>query len=111
MTTWDAFFYPHQVRIRALTGHGSLGPRFADPVPSPAEVLDEQQMVRDRDGQEVVSSTRVTVPLHTNVPVGSLVTVWPGQGASVEREAEVLAVARDDNGDDPLESHLVLRLK
>ncbi|MFD4957145.1 hypothetical protein [Microbacterium sp. NPDC058389] len=111
MTTWDEFFYPHTVSIRARVGGGSLGSRYAAAHDVSAEVLDEQQLVRDRDGQEVVSSTRVTVPLDTNAPVGSLVTVWPGAGAGVTREAEVLAVARDDNGDDPLDSHLVLRLK
>jgi hypothetical protein len=109
MTTWDAFFYPHSVSVRDRLGSGSVGVRYGDPRSLPAEVFDEQELVRDRDGQEVVSSTRVTVQLDTNVPVGSLVTVW--SGTSAQREAEVLSVARADNGDDDLESHLVLRLK
>lgn len=109
MTTWGAFFYPHTVSIRARIGGGSLGPRYAAPQPASAEVLDEVQMVRTIDGQEVVSSTQVTVPLDTVVPVGSLVTVWPNTPNA--REAEVLQVSRDDNGDDLLDSHLVLRLK
>lgn len=109
MTTWESFFYPHTVSVRDRLGSGSVGARHGDPRSVPAEVLDEQQLVRDRDGQEVVSSTRVTVPLDANVPVGSLVTVW--QGTSAQREAEVLSVARDDNGDDDLDSHLELRLK
>lgn len=109
MTTWDAHFYPHSVSVRDLLGSGSVGTRYGNPRALRAEVLDEQELVRDRDGQEVVSSTRVTVPLDANVRVGSLVTVWAG--TSAQREAEVLSVARDDNGASPLDSHLVLRLK
>ncbi len=73
-----------------------------------SETIDEQQLVRDADGQEVVSSTRVTVPLVSNVPVGSLVTVWPG--GTAEREAKVLRVGRDENPG-PLPSHLILWLE
>lgn len=109
MTRWGALFYPHVVSVRDRLGAGSVGVRYGPPRTLSAEVLDEQQLVRDRDGQEVVSSTRVTVPLDANVAVGALVTVWAA--TSAEREAEVLAVGRDDNGATPLDSHLVLRLK
>jgi len=50
----------------------------------------------------------VTVPVSEHAPVGSLVTVW--SGTSQEREAEVLAVSVDENGDDGLDSFLVLSL-
>jgi len=106
--TWDDFFYPHKVKVRDLSAVGGMGSRYSQPRTVAAEVKDEQRLVRNVDGAEVVSSTQVTVPLSTVVPIGSLVTVWPG--TSSEREAEVLAVGRDDNGDTDLDSFLVLSL-
>ena len=71
-------------------------------------MIDPQTLVRDKDGREVVSSTRVTVPLPQHVPLGSLVTVWPGMPR--ERTALVLAVAANENAD-LLDSYLVLSLE
>lgn len=105
---WGAFWYPHQISIRDLTGSGGMGTTYGSPRTVAAEVLDEQTLVRDADGREVVSSTRVTLPLPEHVPLGSLVTVWPGE--PYEREAEVLSAAVNPN-DPPLDAHLVLRLK
>lgn len=109
MSLWPGdFFFPHQVAVRDLTGSGGMGSTFGPPRTLAAEVKDEQSIVRAADGSEVVSSTNVTVELPQHVPLGSLVTVWPG-GAS-EREAEVLAVERDENAA-PLPSYLILKLK
>lgn len=105
--TWGAFFYPHSVSIRNLTGTGGMGDTYGPARIVSAEVLDEQTLVRDADGREVVSSTRVTLPLPEHVPLGSLVTVWPGQ--PYEREAEVLSVAVNPNAA-PLDAYLLLRL-
>lgn len=96
------FFFPHVVEVREVVGEAEGPKRNVD-----AEVIDERTIVRNRDNQEVVSNTRVTVPLEANVGVGALVTVWPG--GTAEREAEVLRVGRDEN-DPPLPSHLVLWL-
>jgi hypothetical protein len=106
--TWGAFFYPHSVSIRNLTGSGGMGTTYGAPRTVAAEVLDEQTLVRDADGREVVSSTRVTLALPEHVPLGSLVTVWPGE--SYEREAEVLTAAVNPNSP-PLDAYLLLRLK
>lgn len=106
--TWGAFFYPHQVSIRDLTSSGGMGETYTAPRALAAEVVDEQTLVRDAAGQEVVSSTRVTLPLPEHVPLGSLVTVW--QGEAREREARVLAAAVNPN-DPPLDAYLVLRLE
>lgn len=106
--TWGAFFYPHSVSIRDLTASGGMGATYATPRTRAAEVLDEQQLVRAADGSEVVSSTKVSLALPEHVPLGSLVTVWPGQ--PYEREAEVLTAAVNPN-DPPLDAYLVLRLK
>lgn len=96
--SWDGFFLPHTVKVRTRSGSAGMGSSYSDSQDSPAEVKDEQRLVRDASGAEVVSSTQVTIPLNPHVPLGSLVTVWPGQPA--EREAKVLAVARNDNTDD-----------
>ena len=107
--TWpEEFFFPNTVRVRDLTGGGGMGGGYGDPRTLAAEVIDVQEIVRNAAGEEVVSSSRVTVPLGANVRLGSLVTVWPG-GVS-EREAEVLRVGRDENPP-PLPSHLILWLK
>lgn len=101
------FWYPHTVTVRDRMPAGSRGYAHGDPRNLDAEVLDEQRMVRTDGGQEVLSSTRVTVPIGAAVTVGALVTVWPGE--SDERESEVLVVQRDVN-DLPLPSHLILSL-
>ena len=107
--TWGGFFLPHTVSVRALTSSGGMGSTYAAAATFAAEVRDEQRIVRNSAGAEVVSSSQVTVPLDPMVPLGSLVTVWPG--TSREREAEVLAVSANDNSDDvDLDSFLVLSL-
>lgn len=106
--TWGAFWYPHTVSIRDLTGTGGMGDTYGPPRTVAAEVLDEQTLVRDADGREVVSSTRVTLPLPEHVPLGSLVTVWPGQPN--ERQTRVLTAAVNAN-EPPLDAYLLLRLE
>jgi hypothetical protein len=106
--TWGAFFYPHTVSIRDLTGTGGMGDAYGPPRIVSAEVLDEQTLVRDAAGQEVVSSTRVTLGLPEHVPLGSLVTVWPGQPYA--REARVLTAAVNPN-EPPLDAYLLLRIE
>lgn len=107
--SWPAsFFFPHTVQVRDEDGGGSMGPSHSRPRSVRAEVKDEQRLIRTADGSEVVSSTTVTVPLDANVAPGALMTVWPG--TSAEREASVLAVAREENAP-PLPSHLILSLE
>lgn len=106
--SWGAFWYPHTVRIRDALPAGGMGGGFGAARTLAAEVIDTQTLVRDKDGREVVSSSRVTVPLPQHVPLGSLVTVWPGMPR--ERTALVLAVAANVNAD-PLDSYLVLSLE
>jgi hypothetical protein len=107
--SWDdPFWWPHKVRVRRLLQGGSRGPRLDDENPEiKAEVLDGARMVRTADGREVVSSSRVTVPIDTDVPLGSEITVWPGRAR--ERTATVLAVSVEEN-EPPLASQLVLSL-
>lgn len=102
------FFFPDVVDVRDRVAGAGMGAGFGDSRRLVSETLDVQQLVRGDDGQEVVSSSRVTVPLESNVPVGSLVTVWPG--GSAERTAKVLRVGRDENPP-PLPSHQILWLE
>lgn len=103
----ESFFFPHRVLVEALQAGAGMGTTYAPAREVIAEVLDEVELVRDANAQEVVSSARVTVPLSAAVPVGSRVTVWPG--TAQQRKATVLTVARDENPP-PLPSHLILRL-
>lgn len=107
--SWGAFFYPHTVHVRDIGVGSSIGNSFGEARALAAEVKDEQRLVRDRDGREVVSSTQISVDLGANVAPGSLVTVW--KGTSAEREAQVLAVGRNDNGASQLDSFLLLHLE
>ena len=108
--TWPAaFFFPNTVKVRDLRPGGGMGGGYGNSRSLAAEVIDVQEIVRDASGQEVVSSTRVTVPLDSNVTLGSLVTVWSAT-LGAEREAEVLRIGRDENPP-PLPSHQILWLK
>ncbi|TDX78720.1 hypothetical protein EDF35_1934 [Rathayibacter sp. PhB151] len=106
--SWDdEFWYPHTVNVRDVSASGGRGSNYGASRTIAAEVRDEQRLVRTADGSEAVSSTKVTVPLDSDVAPGALVTVWAGR--SSEREAEVLAVAREENAE-PLDSFLLLSL-
>ena len=106
--TWGAFFYPHSVTVQDRRTGGGLGASFAPARTLAAEVKDVQTLVRDADGQEVVSNTQVSLPLPAHVPLGSKVTVWPG--LPQEREARVLASALNPN-EGPLDAFLLLSLE
>lgn len=107
MTVMEEFFFPHTVLIRDMIDQGGEGSSPGPARSSIAETIDERTLVKNRDNVEVVSNSRVTVPLATNVAPGALVTVWPGKPA--ERNAEVIRVGRDENAA-PLPSHLILWL-
>ncbi|TFD09819.1 hypothetical protein E3T26_14420 [Cryobacterium sp. TMT1-21] len=109
MSWADPFWYPHTVSIRNAHPSGGMGTGYDVARTVKAEVKDEQRLIRAASGSEVVSSSSVTVPIGEHVPVGSLVTVWPGKTRA--REAVVLAVSADENGIDDLDSFLVLFLK
>lgn len=106
--SWGAFWYPHAVSVRDAQPGGGLGGGFGAPRTLPAEVLDKQTLVRDASGAEVVSSAQVSLPLPEHVPVGSLVTVWPGLPQA--REARVLSAAINPN-EPPLDAYLLLSLE
>lgn len=109
MSWGDPFWWPHRVTIRPMRRGAGSGPRLGEPVEGVhAEVDDTFRMVRTTDAREVVSSGRVTVPIDTDAPLGSEVTLWPGKPHA--RTAAVIAVSREENGDD-LGDQLVLSLE
>ena len=106
--SWGAFWYPHTVQVRDALPAGGMGGGFGAARTLAAEVIDKQTLVRDSNGAEVVSSSQVSLPLPASVPVGSLVTVWPG--LPQQREARVLASSLNPN-EPPLDSYLLLSLE
>lgn len=107
MSFLDQFLYPHMVTVRAVSSSGGRGSTYGAARSLRSETIDERTLVKDRDNREVVSNTRVTVPLDSNVKPGDLVTVWPGTPEA--RESAVIRVGRDENAA-PLPSHLILWL-
>jgi hypothetical protein len=101
-----ARFLPHTVSVRDLVAGGGMGGGHATPRDVPSWVVDEQKVVRDPNGEEVVSSTQVSVDIDETIPIGSLVTVWVGDPS--EREAKVIAITTLRH--DRLPSHHVLHL-
>lgn len=87
-------FTPHTVLVRDFIENTGMGSGHGPPRPVAAFAQDEQKLVRGRDGAEVVSTSQVTVNFDEVVPLGSLVTVWPGMTG--QREAEVLAIGRHE---------------
>jgi hypothetical protein len=86
-----ARFQPHTVTVSTRVGVTGAGEVFADPVPVKCWRDDEVRLVRDADGQQVVSSTT----LYTSDPRD----LWaPGSVVDVDgRDATVIAAARHDD--------------
>lgn len=87
-----AEFTPHVVKVRDLLEDTGMGTTYRDARDVDAFAEDEQKVVRNRDGAEIVSTSQVHVNFDEVIPIGSLVTVWPGLPG--ERDAEVLAIGR-----------------
>ena len=90
MTALPAWTQPHTATIRAYLGSGGMGATYADPAAVPCFAEDEHRLVRDRDGEERVSSSQVTLGFDVVAPVGSMVSVWGMP------EREVIAVGRHE---------------
>lgn len=98
-------WWMHTVTVKSHLGASAYGDRFGDPVPVPCFVEDDVKLIRDSDGNEVVSSTTVysNIDKAALFPVGSLVITPFG------REARVIGLARHAVGDpdiDHVEIHL-----
>lgn len=87
-----AYFTPHVVSVRDRVAGGGMGSSYAAPRDVAAFAQDEHKVVTTSTGVEQVSSSQVHVNADEVIPLGSLVTVWPG--TSYMREAAVIAVSR-----------------
>jgi hypothetical protein len=85
-------FTTETVKVSVLKRGGGMGGRHLEPRDVTAAVQDEQQTILDADGSEVVSNTQVHVAFDEDIPMGSLVTVWPGLPG--ERSGAVKRIGR-----------------
>lgn len=87
-----AWCTPHTVSVREYLGEGGAGPLYGTARTVAAWAEDEQKVVVDSTGAEVVSASQVVVDLDEQIPPASLVTVWPGTPQA--REAKVIVASR-----------------
>lgn len=74
---------PHTVTIELYEGDTSTGPRYGAPVLARAYVEDERKTVRDKQGEEVTSDTKVWLFPTQECPPESRITLPSGRTASV----------------------------
>lgn len=104
MSGLPSFLLRHSVTVEAYEGDTAYGPRYAATVTVRCFVEEQTRTVRDREGQEVVSSTTFYAPLETVCPAESRVTLPTG------RQATVIAALRHDGGGLPTPDHLEVQL-
>ena len=86
------YYTPHQVLVADLVVGAGMGGTWSDAREMPAFVVDERRLVVNVDGEEVVSNSQVSVGVDEVIPLGSMVTVWPG--ATAERSGKVIAITQ-----------------
>lgn len=74
----------HTVSVRPYLGETSTGPKYGDPVDLPCMAQGKRRLVRNSDGDQVLSTlTLFTTPERADVaPAGSEVT-WRGDTTTV----------------------------
>jgi len=97
---------PHRVTVKALTGNGAYGPEYATGVPNvPCMLDDSRKLVRNGDGDEVVSETTLICRLQH----AALFT--PGSEVTLPRRtAHVIGVAERTDDDMGAWQHLEVTL-
>ncbi|GII84597.1 hypothetical protein Ssi03_25870 [Sphaerisporangium siamense] len=99
-----ALLLAHEASIEPYHGDSATGPTYGAAFTAACFADDQRKMVRGPDAREVTSQTTLYLPLDTDCPVGSRVTV---NG----RTSTVLAVARRDGGRLPTPDHLEVSLQ
>lgn len=101
------YFKPHTATVRGYSAGGGMGGGYASTRDVACFVEDRTETVRGADGSETVSNTQVHLDFDEVVPLGSMVTVWPG--ITGEREAPVVAIGRGQHPTLPSFQTLYLR--
>lgn len=94
----------HTVLIEPAEGEGPFGAEYGEQITVRCFIDDKRRMVRAATGAETVSETTLFMPLDTNCPTGSRVTVN-------DRLTTVLASSRMDGGNLPVPHHLEVALE
>lgn len=98
-------FFVHTVSVETLTGQGGHGPVYANPVQFPCFVDDSAHLVRNAEGQEVVSNTVV----YADPAVASAFAVNSRVTAN-GRVAHVITLNVHDSGGLGLPDHVEVHL-
>jgi hypothetical protein len=102
-----AEFYTIPITVRRFTGRGSFGPTYAAATTEHGRVRYGAKLIRNSDGEQVVSQARITLPLATaRIPVDSLVIV----DATSALERRVIAEERHDTGMADMPNHYTIDL-
>ncbi|QFP96983.1 head-to-tail stopper [Gordonia phage Suerte] len=81
-------FFTRPFTVKRLTGEGATGPVLAEPVTLRGRVKNENRIVLDDSGNEVVSVTEISMSItEDDIPTGSQVRVDGGPWRTVVAEA------------------------
>lgn len=98
-------FYVHTLTVQTLTGTGAMGDVYAAAVDVPGWFEDKRRLVRDKNGQEVVSSSTFSCD-NAHLP-----KFTPDSKVTIDgRTAFVIGVANYTSGALDLPDHLEIDL-
>ncbi|QFP96130.1 head-tail connector protein [Gordonia phage DobbysSock] len=81
-------FFTRPFTVKRLTGEGATGPVLAEPVTLRGRIKNENRIVIDDSGNEVVSVTEISMSItEDDIPTGSQVRVGVGPWRTVVAEA------------------------
>lgn len=106
MTTLPGFLLRHEVTVEPYEGDSANGPLYGAPVTVRCFLEEKRSMVRNKDGEQVLSGATFYCRLDAiaDAPPQSLVTL------SGDRQSEVITQARHDGGGLPTPDHLEVSL-
>lgn len=99
-----AFLLVHTVTVEAYQGDSAYEPQYAAPVAVRCLLEQKIRTVRNREGQEVVSSGTFYAPLETVCPAESRITLPDNS------QTTVIAALPRDGGGLPTPDHLEVQL-